>query len=57
MMAETHAFFITWSYVGAGLMTLGLVAWVCWDALRVKKRLAALEKAGVRRRSAEAPSS
>jgi heme exporter protein D len=54
MMAETHAFFITWSYVGAGLLTLGLIAWVAWDALRVKGRLAALEKSGVRRRSAGA---
>jgi heme exporter protein CcmD len=55
MMAETHTFFIAWSYAGAGLLTLGLIAWVAWDALRVKKRLADLEKAGVRRRSAGAP--
>jgi len=55
MMAETHAFFITWAYVGAGVLTLGLIAWVAWDALRVKSKLAALEKLGVRRRSAGAP--
>jgi heme exporter protein D len=55
MMAETHAFFITWSYVGAGVLTLGLIAWVAWDSLRVKKKLAQLEQAGIRRRSAGAP--
>ena len=56
-MAETHAFFITWAYVGAGLMTLGIIAYVVWDAMRVKQKLAALEKAGVRRRSAGASNS
>jgi hypothetical protein len=54
-MSAEHFAFITWAYVGAGLMTLGLVAWVVWDALSVRRRLAALEKSGVRRRSAGAP--
>jgi hypothetical protein len=36
-------------------LTAGLIAYVVWDALSVKKRLAALEKSGVRRRSAGAP--
>jgi len=53
-MSAEHFAFIAWAYVGAGLMTLGLVAWVVWDALRVKKRLAELEKSGIRRRSAGA---
>jgi heme exporter protein CcmD len=51
MMAETHAFFITWSYVGAGVLTFSLIAYIVWDALRVKQKLAQLEKSGIRRRS------
>jgi len=54
-MSAEHFTFIAWAYAGAGLMTLGLIAWVVWDALSVKRRLAELEKAGVRRRSAGAP--
>jgi hypothetical protein len=57
MMAETHAFFIAWAYVGAGLMNLGIIAYVVWDAIRLNQKLAALEKAGVRRRSAGASNS
>lgn len=51
-----HQLFILWSYVGVGIVTLGVIGLVVWDSLRVKKRLADLEKAGVRRRSAEATS-
>jgi heme exporter protein CcmD len=47
-----HAQYITWSYVGAALVTVALIAYVIWDSRRVKARLAALEKAGIRRRSA-----
>ena len=54
MTAAEHFTFIAWSYAGAGLMTVGLIAYVVWDALRVKRKLAALEKSGVRRRSAGA---
>lgn len=53
-MEETHAFFITASYLGAGLLTVALIAYVVWDNLRVKAKLAALEKSGVRRRSSGA---
>jgi heme exporter protein CcmD len=52
-----HAFFITWSYIGVGLVCAALVAYVVWDSLKVKKRLADLEKAGIRRRSAGASNS
>jgi len=51
-MQETHAFFIAASYIAVGVLTLGLIGYVAWDWWRVKQRLAALEKAGIRRRSA-----
>ena len=51
-MTESHLAFITWSYLGVALVLLLTIGYVAWDSLRVKKRLAALEKAGVRRRSA-----
>jgi hypothetical protein len=47
--------FIVWAYVGVAVATLSLVAWVISDAHRVKLRLAALDRAGVRRRSAGKP--
>ena len=53
-MQETHAFFITWSYIGVGVLTLGLIAYVIWDSIRVKQKLQKLEKSGIRRRSAGA---
>ncbi len=53
-MNAEHFTYIAWSYVGTGLMSVALAAYVVWDALRVKKKLADLEKAGVRRRSAGA---
>lgn len=46
-----HQLYILWSYLGVGIVTLGMIALVVWDSLKVKKRLADLEKAGVRRRS------
>ena len=49
-----HQLFILWSYLGVGIVTLGMIGLVVWDALRVKKKLADLEKSGVRRRSAGA---
>ena len=42
-MEETHAFFITWSYIGVGVLTLGLIAYVIWDSIRVKQKLQKLE--------------
>lgn len=47
-----HLEFIVWAYAGVAVLTLGLIAYVAWDAQRVKQRLAALDKAGIRRRSA-----
>lgn len=53
MIAEgAHFEFIVWAYAGVAVLTLGLIAYVAWDALRVKAKLAALDKAGIRRRSA-----
>ena len=52
MNAATHLGFIVWSYAGVGLLALALIAYVAWDSLRVKKQLADLDKAGIRRRSA-----
>lgn len=49
-----HLEFIVWAYAGVAVITLGLIAYVIWDARRVKAKLAALDKAGVRRRSAGA---
>ena len=52
--AGTHLEFIAWAYAGVIMVTLALIAYVAWDRMRVKARLAALDKAGVRRRSAGA---
>lgn len=51
-MNAEHFQYITWSYVGVGFVTVALIAYVVWDSLRVKAKLAALDKAGIRRRSA-----
>lgn len=48
----THIEFITWAYVGVAVLVVALVAYVAWDAYRADARLKALEKAGIRRRSA-----
>ena len=54
MIGDTaHIPFIAGAYVGVALLTVGLLAYVTWDALRVKRKLAELEKSGIRRRSAE----
>ena len=50
---EVHFIFIAWAYAGVAVAVLALIAYVAWDSRRVKARLAALDKAGVRRRSAE----
>ena len=47
-----HATFILWAYAGTILLTLGIIGWVIWEARRVSRRLAALDQAGIRRRSA-----
>ena len=51
-----HIPFIAGSYVGVAVLTVGLLAYVVWDSLRVKKKLDDLEKSGIRRRSAETAS-
>jgi hypothetical protein len=51
-----HIPFIAGSYVGVAALTVGVLAYVVWDSLRVKKKLAELEKAGIRRRSADSAS-
>lgn len=57
MIAEgAHLEFIVWAYAGVTVLTLALCAYVAWDAQRVKQRLAELDKAGIRRRSAGANS-
>jgi len=50
-----HFAFIAWAYAGVAVVTLGLVGYVLWDSRRVKARLAALDKAGIRRRSERTP--
>ena len=47
-----HATYIVWAYLGVALLLGGLIAWVAWDARRVKARLNTLEARGIRRRSA-----
>ncbi len=46
-----HAVFIVWAYIGVTLVTAAIIGWVAWRSADVKRRLAALEAAGVRRRS------
>jgi hypothetical protein len=53
---DVHFVFIAWSFAGVTLAVLGLVAYVAWESYRVKARLAALDKAGIRRRSSGAGS-
>jgi heme exporter protein D len=51
---QTHAedaIFIIWAYAGGALVSFGLIGWVWWSSRQVKRRLAALEAQGVRRRS------
>ena len=48
-----HFPFIAGSYAGVAVLVIGLLAYVAWDSLRVKRKLAELDKAGIRRRSAE----
>jgi len=48
-----YADYILWAYAGVGIIVAALIAWVVYDARRVKARLKSLEERGVRRRSAE----
>jgi heme exporter protein D len=51
-----HAVFIVTAYAGVAAATLGMIGWVLWGSAAVKRRLAALEAQGVRRRSDGQPS-
>lgn len=46
-----HAVFIVAAYTGVALVTAALIAWVAWNSASVKRKLAALEAQGIRRRS------
>ena len=46
-----HAVFIVTAYSGVALVAAALIAWVAWNSANVKRKLAALEAQGIRRRS------
>jgi heme exporter protein D len=47
-----HGGFIVAAYLAAGVVLVGLVAWIVLDGRMLKRRLADLESRGIRRRSA-----
>lgn len=49
-----HAAFVAAAYLAAAAIVLALVLWIAIDGRRVRRRIAALEAAGVRRRSGRA---
>ncbi|AWI59215.1 heme exporter protein CcmD [Sinorhizobium fredii] len=51
----SHAAYVIASYVVAFAVAVGLVLWVVGDGRARQRELKALEAAGIRRRSAEAP--
>jgi heme exporter protein D len=46
-----HAVFIVSAYIGVAAVTAALIAWAAWRSVDAKRRLAALEASGIRRRS------
>ncbi|WP_026615397.1 heme exporter protein CcmD [Ensifer aridi] len=52
----SHAAYVIASYAVAAVTVAALVAWVVGDGRARQRELRALEAAGIRRRSAEAPS-
>ncbi|WP_246164054.1 heme exporter protein CcmD [Blastochloris sulfoviridis] len=50
-----HALFIQLAWAAAGLVTLGLIAWVMIDYRSQRRQLAALEQAANARRRPAAP--
>jgi heme exporter protein D len=48
----THAFYVYSSYGFAALVTVALILWTWADGRARRRELAALEAAGIRRRSA-----
>ncbi|AUX78195.1 heme exporter protein CcmD [Sinorhizobium americanum] len=51
----SHAAYVFASYAAAFAVVAGLVVWVVGDGRARQRELRALEAAGIRRRSAEAP--
>ncbi len=47
-----HAAFVAAAYLAAAAIVLALVIWIRIDGARLRLRIAALEAAGIRRRSA-----
>ncbi|GAB4071470.1 heme exporter protein CcmD [Ancylobacter sonchi] len=50
-MADTHAFFIAAAYGASALSIVALALWIVLDGRAVRRRLAAMEARGIRRRS------
>ena len=48
---SAHALFVTAAYAITGVVLAGLIGWILLDQRARKRELAALEAAGVRRRS------
>ncbi|WP_064708018.1 heme exporter protein CcmD [Rhizobium bangladeshense] len=48
----THAFYVYASYGAAALVTTAIILWTWTDGRARRRELAALEAAGIRRRSA-----
>jgi heme exporter protein D len=46
-----HAAFVAAAYLAAAAIVLALVLWIRIDGTRLRRRIAALEAAGMRRRS------
>ncbi|MDX8531860.1 heme exporter protein CcmD [Mesorhizobium sp. VK25A] len=51
---SAHALFVTAAYAITAVVLVGLVCWILLDQRARKRELAALEAAGVRRRSDKA---
>jgi heme exporter protein D len=47
-----HVAFVAAAYFAAAAIVIALVLWIMIDGRRLRRRIAALEAAGVRRRSA-----
>jgi heme exporter protein D len=50
-----HAAFVAAAYLAAAAVVIGLVLWIMIDGRTLRRRIAALEAAGLRRRSASPP--
>ncbi len=50
MQATDQLWYVTWSYAVAGLIALGLIAWVILDYRAQRARLAQLEQHSARKR-------